>query len=89
MFVIIVGGGKTGSSLASLLLAEGNRVCVIEPRPEVLARLRQEMQESCLFAGDGADPATLEATGIADAHVLAAVTGEDETNLVIATLARF
>ena len=41
------------------------------------------------MAGDGSAPAVLEAAGIGQANVLAAVTGEDEANLVITTLARF
>jgi trk system potassium uptake protein TrkA len=89
MFVIVVGGGKVGSYLASLLLAEGQQVRVIEVRPEVLARLREEVPEEYTLAGDGTDPAVLEAAGIKATHVLAAVTGEDETNLVVTTLARF
>jgi trk system potassium uptake protein TrkA len=89
MFVIIVGGGKTGSQLASQLLAEGHRIRLIEDRPAVLERLRQELPEEVVFAGDGSSPGVLEAAGIEDANVLAAVTGEDEANLVITTLARF
>ncbi len=42
-----------------------------------------------IIAGDGSAPAVLEMAGIKEAKVLAAVTGEDETNLVISTLARF
>jgi trk system potassium uptake protein TrkA len=38
--------------------------------------------------GDGADPDILERAGIRRADVVAAVTGDDEDNLVIATLAR-
>jgi trk system potassium uptake protein TrkA len=39
--------------------------------------------------GNGTDPAVLEAAGIRQAHVVAAVTGTDATNLVITNLARF
>jgi trk system potassium uptake protein TrkA len=42
-----------------------------------------------VVAGDGGSPGALEAAGIRQANVLAAVTGEDEANLVITTLARF
>jgi trk system potassium uptake protein TrkA len=89
MYVIIVGGGKTGSQLASFLLAEGYQVKLIEPRPAVLAQMKKELPEETIVAGDGSAPSILEAAGIAHADVLAAVTGEDETNLVVTTLARF
>jgi trk system potassium uptake protein TrkA len=89
MFVIIVGGGKTGSQLAFLLLNEGHEVKIVEDRPTVLERLRQELPAETVIAGDGSDPNVLEAAGIRRAHVLAAVTGSDEANLVITTLARF
>lgn len=89
MFVIIVGGGKTGSQLAAGLLSEGYQVKIIENRAEVLARLRQELPPELIINGDGSAPSILESAGIGHADVLAAVTGEDETNLVVATLARF
>ena len=49
MFVIIVGGGKTGSSVAELLLKEKHRVVVVEHRPDIIERLRQELPpEMCV-----------------------------------------
>jgi trk system potassium uptake protein len=89
MFVIIVGGGKTGSQLAQGLLKEGHRICIIEERDQVIERLREELPEEVILVGDGSSPAMLETAGVHQAQVLAAVTGEDEANLVICTLARF
>jgi trk system potassium uptake protein TrkA len=89
MYVIIVGGGKTGSQLAGQLLNEGHEICLIEDRPGVLERLRQELPEKILVNGDGSSPEVLEAAGVRRANALAAVTGEDEANLVITTLARY
>lgn len=89
MFVIIVGGGKTGSQLAAELLKENHIVRVIEEREAVLERLKSELPPEVVVAGDGSSPTILEQAGIAQAQVLAAVTGEDEANMVVATLARF
>lgn len=89
MFVIIVGGGKTGSQLAQGLINEGHHICIIEGRDTVVERLREELPEEVIVVGDGSSPAMLESAGIDRAQVLAAVTGDDETNLVICTLARF
>jgi trk system potassium uptake protein TrkA len=89
MLVIVVGGGKTGSHLASQLIDQGHRVKVIEERSFVIERLQQELPEDAILVGDGSSPSVLEAAGIMEAQVLAAVTGEDETNLVISSLGRF
>ena len=89
MQVIIVGGGKMGTHLASLLLAEQHRVKVIEVREEEVRHLHDDLPVGTVVTGSGTDPATLEAAGIRDADVMAAVTGRDETNLVATSLARF
>ena len=87
--VIIVGGGKVGTHLARLLLAGGHQVRVIESHAGELRALHEALPSGCVVAGSGADPAVLEATGVRDADVLAAVTGTDATNLVATSLARF
>jgi trk system potassium uptake protein TrkA len=89
MSVIIVGGGKQGTYLASILLAEGYRVKVIEVRREEIPRLHADLRPEVVVPGNGTDPNLLEAAGIRQAEVVAAVTGADETNLVVASLARF
>jgi trk system potassium uptake protein len=89
MFVIVVGGGNTGSQLAKFLLEAGHSVRVIEERPAVLEKLEKEIPADSIINGDGSSPAVLEKAGIHKAQVLAAVTGSDETNLVITSLGRF
>jgi trk system potassium uptake protein TrkA len=89
MKVIIVGGGMVGAHLASMLLAEQHRVNVIEIRVGEVRHLHDELSVGTVIPGSGTDPATLEAAGIRDADVMAAVTGTDETNLVATSLARF
>jgi trk system potassium uptake protein TrkA len=89
MNVMIVGGGKTGAQLARRLLDEGYQVRLIEKRLETAERLVKELPAGVVVTADGSSPGALEAAGILSMQVLAAVTGEDETNLVVATLARF
>ncbi len=88
MYVIIVGGGKVGAYLATLLLSGGETVKVIEERREDIPALQRELPVGSIQHGSGADPLVLEAAGIRQANVVAAVTGVDETNLVVAGLAR-
>lgn len=89
MYVVIAGGGKTGSYLAEMLLKQDHVVRVVEQRAEVINRLRGEVPLECIVMGDCSSPQVLEEAGIMHAQVLAAVTGEDEANLVIAMLGRF
>ncbi len=89
MFVIVVGGGNTGSQLAKFLLDAGHRVRVVDERPAVLEKLGNEIPVECIINGDGSSPTVLEQAQIQKAQVLAAVTGSDETNLVITSLGKF
>ena len=75
MFVIVVGGGKTGSHLARQLIAEGHQIKLIENRPEIIERLEHELPREVIVSGDGSSPTVLESAGIQNAQVLAAVTG--------------
>lgn len=88
MKVIIVGGGKVGSYLTSLLLNGGHQVQLIEIRAHQVERLECDLPKGSVVLGSGTDPDILEAAGIHEADVLAVVTGADEINLVAATIAR-
>jgi trk system potassium uptake protein TrkA len=89
MKVIIVGGGKVGSYLGSLLLSQGHAIRIVEQRREPIAILQRSLPAEVILLGSGSDPNVLETAGVRQAQVLAAVTGSDETNIVAAGLARF
>lgn len=89
MFVMIIGGGKVGTYLANLLKGEGHAVKLIEIRREEMDRLKAELSSEIAVWGNGTEPNVLEAAGIRTADVVAAVTGADEINLVVTSLARF
>lgn len=89
MHVIIVGGGEVGSYLASLLLNDGHHVKVIEIRDTYLRTLAHDLPEGTIIPGNFTDTGVLETAGICQADVVVAVTPNDETNLVVSTLARF
>jgi trk system potassium uptake protein TrkA len=75
--------------LAKFLIDAGHTVRVIDERPAVLEKLAKEIPADSIINGDGSSPTVLEKAGIHKAQVLAAVTGSDETNLVITSLGRF
>jgi trk system potassium uptake protein TrkA len=88
MYTIIVGGGQVGAYLASLLLVEKHQIKIIDNRKDRIAILEQRIPAEMLILGSGSDPNVLEVAGIHRANVIAAVTGSDETNLVVCSLAR-
>lgn len=83
MFVLIAGGGRTGTRLASLLVNQNYKVRLIEHRRELLTHLHQELPTEVIYEGNAVDPGVLEAAGAREAHVVAAVTSEDATNLAM------
>jgi len=89
MRVLIIGGGKVGTYLATHLLDEKHEVMVVEQRREEIERLERELGPQYVILGNGTDPVVLESAGIRKVQVVAAVTGSDETNLVITNLSRF
>ncbi len=88
MFVLIAGGGRTGTQLALLLIRQNHEVHLIEHRPEVLPRLHRELPTETIYEGQATDLQVLEQAGIRRANVLAACTASDADNLAICFLAR-
>jgi trk system potassium uptake protein TrkA len=88
MFVLIAGGGRTGTQLAMLLVTQHHDVRVIEQRPEILSRIHRELPTEVIFEGHPNDPIILEQAGIRQANVVAACTTNDADNLVVCYLAR-
>ncbi len=87
--VLIVGGGRIGAYLTSLLLDGGRPVRLIEQDPATVERLHRTVPADRIVHGSGADPEVLEAAGARRAGTVVAVTARDETNLVITSLAKF
>jgi len=88
MFVLIAGGGRTGTRLANLLINQNYKVRLIEHRRELLTHLHQELPTEVIYEGSAVDPSVLEAAGAREAHVVAAVASDDSTNLAICFVAK-
>lgn len=87
MQIVIVGGGKTGRFLAEKLRGT-HEVTIIEQRLLEVESLRQGTPDVEVIHGDGCEPSVLEFAGLAHADLLAAMTGDDEDNLVASFLAK-
>lgn len=87
MFVIVVGGGRVGRYLCELLKNDGHQVTLVEKNPQRCEELRHEIGVN-VVCGDGNDPEVLRQADIRRADALAAVTSDDEDNLVIGLLGR-
>jgi trk system potassium uptake protein len=94
VFVLIVGAGRVGSSVAKSALAAGHDVSVLDEDPLSHERLDANQPTSWEDAGGRFTVGTalevdalLEA-GVEQAEVFVASTNGDNTNLVIAQIAR-
>ena len=87
MFIIIAGCSETGYQLARLLLVSGHEIAVIEHSQSRCQLLREELG-SVAVHGDATNPEDLKRAGVARADTVVALTGRDETNLVVCQLAR-
>ena len=89
MYILVAGGGKVGANFARTLLQDGKReVTLIEQRRDRFERLEQELEHHVIL-GDATEIHVLERAGIArPPDVVAALTGDDEDNLVICQIAR-
>ena len=88
MFVLIAGGGRTGTTLATMLLEQNHQVRLVETRKEILSHLHRDLPTEVIYEGHPTDPAILELAGVKKAQVVAACTTNDADNLTICFLAR-
>jgi trk system potassium uptake protein TrkA len=87
MYILIIGAGKVGYFLAKRLCQGKHTVSIVDKDRVVCDEIAKEL-EALVVNGDGCDPKILEEAGIERADVLAAVTGEDEDNLIVCQLAK-
>jgi trk system potassium uptake protein TrkA len=93
MFVLIVGCGRVGSSLARKMLGEGHTVSCLDQDPEAHAKLgvgldgEWEDQGGIFTVGAALEVGALETAGIKNADAFVAATNGDNTNIVISQIA--
>lgn len=87
MFVIVVGGGKVGYYLTKELIEAGHEVVLMEKDRTRSTQIADEIG-SVVIPHDGCEGAYLAEAGATRADIVAAVTGDDEDNLVICQMAK-
>jgi trk system potassium uptake protein TrkA len=94
MFVLIVGCGRVGSSIARTMVDKGNEVSVLDEDPEAIAQLEKgqnqgwEEMGGSFTVGTALEIDALLEAGIDRADAFIASTDGDNTNLVIAQIAQ-
>jgi trk system potassium uptake protein TrkA len=94
MFVLIVGCGRVGSSVAQNMLKAGHEVSCLDEDPESHARLEIGLDKPWedmgghFTVGTALELEALTAAGIERADVFVASTDGDNTNIIIAQLAK-
>jgi trk system potassium uptake protein TrkA len=94
VFVVVVGCGRVGSTVAKKMLAEGHEVSVLDEDPEAINQLeRGETQTweelgGSFTVGTALEIDALMEAGIDRADAFVASTDGDNTNLVIAQVAQ-
>jgi trk system potassium uptake protein TrkA len=87
MRVIIVGCGRVGALLATYLAADGHEVAIIDRSATAFKLLSKEFRGK-MIEGNAFDQEVLKRAGIERTDAFASVTGGDNTNYVLAAVAK-
>ena len=87
MKIVILGCGRVGALLATMMDSEGHAVSIIDQSNEAFQRLPAEFNGD-VVVGNGVDEDVLLRAGIKDADAFAAVTNGDNRNIMASQIAR-
>ena len=86
-YTIIVGCGRLGANLANTLSDSGSKVTVIDKNPDAFRKLSPSYG-GIVMTGNATDLLILENAEIEKASTVVAVTNNDNTNIMLAQLAK-
>ncbi len=86
-YIIIIGCGRLGANLANTLSDNNGNVLIMDTCKESFRRLSSNFG-GLSVVGDGTDLDALESAQIQKASAVIAVTNDDNTNIMVAQLAR-
>jgi len=87
MFCVIVGCGRVGSRVASMLSRNGHNVAIIDKNADAFALLPPEF-DGLTVVGTGFDEEVLRSAGIEQADVFAALSDNDNVNIMSSAVAK-
>ena len=87
MYVLIMGAGKVGSSIARWLLAGDHEITIIDNAPQRCSAIEDELG-GVVIMGDATEATILARAGASRADLLIATTRRDDENLVACQLAK-
>ena len=87
MNILIAGCGRVGAGLANALYKEGHDLSVVDLSPDSFTLL-EDAFPGFRLAGEPTDMSVLRRAGIEECQLVAAVTGDDNTNLMVAQIAK-
>lgn len=87
MYIIIVGAGKLGYRLSEMFSLKENNVALIDTNEQALVKAHASI-DLLTYRANGLDFGALQELNIHTADILIACTGEDETNMLLASLAK-
>jgi len=85
--IVILGCGRVGSTLASMMDQEGHTVSIIDSSSEAFRRLAPGFKGETVI-GNGVDEDVLIRAGIREADAFAAVTNGDNRNIMASQIAK-
>ncbi len=85
--VLLCGGGRLSFYLAGLLEKSGIEVTILEKRYERCVELAEQLPGISVVHGDCSSQSVLESQGVESFDAIVALTGLDETNMVISLYA--
>lgn len=88
MRIVILGCGRVGAELASILSRDGHEVMILDRSSEAFNRLRPDYNGGYMV-GDGTDEDVLASAGLADADAFVACTNGDNRNILSAQIAKY
>jgi trk system potassium uptake protein TrkA len=87
MHILMIGAGDIGFQLSKRLSLNKYDITMIETDPKVARRAREQL-DAIVIEGSGSSYHTLQKANLADVNIIAAMSNDDEVNLIACRIAK-